>query len=437
MANLGRPNLARPRMIQVEGVNKKNIQNLQKGIQQFQANQQKMAQMEEANRIKEAQIYVQSAKTALNQKKLQLEMDQFDREVLSANNDMDRYKLAQQSWDEQIANNPNVTRADIQAQLQQWLPLTNSKVVGVDSGKRIAMLQKMDEQIMGSDMIKDRNEYIDARNNGMAWDSPEELKAAVDWDNSIANNKIKKVQVGNLPDGTPDHKYINTGVPTEDFLIDQEIKVGNLFRGKASLDELQQDRDLMRAIRRDDNLRKQWNAARDAALDREGEEPEKKEVSEAEVTTVMEDGEVSKITIKGSADEIDVARDIIKKQDELREEAKTDRFQEFLDANPEAQDAFVEFEENLKKFRQGIDTDPFFGQSSGKEALDAVNNLNDIIDRYNATLQPGEKAIEKLEVPEAIGGKKESTEVVRTPIQQDIDKATNRLSERLKKHKSK
>jgi len=62
MANLGRPNLARPRMIQVEGVNKKNIQNLQKGIQQFQANQQKMAQMEEANRIKEAQIYVQSAK---------------------------------------------------------------------------------------------------------------------------------------------------------------------------------------------------------------------------------------------------------------------------------------------------------------------------------------------------------------------------------------
>jgi len=193
----------------------------------------------------------------------------------------------------------------------------------------------------------------------------------------------------------------------------------------------------MRAIRRDDNLRKQWNAARDAALDREGEEPEKKEVSEAEVTTVMEDGEVSKITIKGSADEIDVARDIIKKQDELREEAKTDRFQEFLDANPEAQDAFVEFEENLKKFRQGIDTDPFFGQSSGKEALDAVNNLNDIIDRYNATLQPGEKAIEKLEVPEAIGGKKESTEVVRTPIQQDIDKATNRLSERLKKHKSK
>jgi len=387
---LGRPVLSKPRQIQIEGVDKKNVQQFQQGMRRFQAEREKAAQQAQANKIKEAQIYIQSAKTALNNKKLQLEMDQFDREVLSANQDMDRYKFAQQSWNEQISNNPNMTRADIQAQLQQWLPLTNSKVVGTDAGKRITMLQKMDEQILGSEMIKSRNEYMDARNNGMAWDSPEELKDAVDWDNSIANNKIKKVEVGKLPDGTPDYKYINTGILTDDFLDYQEFKLeeAQSLDTLEAITELGRDDDFRKARRSNKSLSDRWDSIKKSIIERDRVLADRKHKEKSkdgkgvDVTEKIElDGRTLTIKHQGLSDsEVDDLKGATMESNSLKDD---EEFNEFLLYLPEYQEAFDDYNDAMVDY---LEADPDDRTDEMLEVRDANKILNIKMSDYNKVI---------------------------------------------------
>ncbi|MHC1627431.1 MAG: hypothetical protein ACXQTI_01180, partial [Candidatus Nezhaarchaeales archaeon] len=233
------------------------IQNLQKGIQQFQANQQKMAQMEEANRIKEAQIYVQSAKAALNQKKFQQEMDEFDRKVMAQNREMDEYSAASNSWMNNIVNNNNLTQDNITNELDAWLRLTNSSLYGDEAKKRIEILRDKSQAIANSDIIKNGNAFNVKRNNGEGWDSIEELQQA-DPDGDLQRRfKIVKKQVNTADDGTPIYGWENTGEVNPSFMAKQRAKLERL-KIKGDVNEVVSmidDDDFLFAIQNDEDLR--------------------------------------------------------------------------------------------------------------------------------------------------------------------------------------
>jgi len=418
MANLGRPILARPEQIEIKGVNQRNIQMLQKNLRQAKLDKQKQDQLEQSNRIREAQIYVQAAKTALNQKKLKLEMDQFDREAAQTSKEMDMYEAAQKSWDENIVNNPNVTREDIQKQAQTWFPITNSKVHGNEGNKRLAMLQKMDEQILGSEMIKSRNEYMDARNNGMAWDSPEELSQADPDGNIQRRNKIVKKQINTADDGTPVYGWVNTGEIPADFMRQQRAKLERLRFDDSpqSILALLDDDDFGYAMENDDDQSPNNLRARFEDISDKAEAKSRAGGKGLQVTAKVDDLGLATFEAKGTPEDVKNFLDEI----EQRSSGDGVSLDDFDSADPELKRSFeqklLDINENLRKV--AIEGEGFLLGDSLDEILKSRDDLIAMAQKVGVSLDPNLKEVSTEKTSQPIQPTEAVTEVSEEGVDQ-------------------
>jgi len=213
MANLGRPILARPERIKVEGANKRNIQSLQKNMRQFQVDQKKQAEAEESNRLKALQFQAALAKQMVANNKFQQDQEDYYRKLDFENKAINGYKQAVDLYTEKIINNPNYTQSDINMVADQYRTLLDSELYDARAKSMIESLAKRSQSLEGSDMLKNREEYKSAQLNGLGFDKKDDIPEA-----SSNYYKYKRIKVsepifdesGNIiDDGT---RYIQSGI---------------------------------------------------------------------------------------------------------------------------------------------------------------------------------------------------------------------------------